>query len=149
MAETEQQIPMSTFYIGLLIVNLIAGILILVTDFGGFYYETGTLRIWEFVNLLNPIAAPFIIIVAICFFYSVYFSLMKLLNREENLPKNGFKIGYNLSVVALIIVILGTIAVVIIGIDAYDWWFDAGFYGGLIGGILNFLIYFLLKKQQL
>lgn len=147
MSEETQEVPISVFYIGLLIVNLIAGILILATDFGGFYYYTGTLRIWEYVNLLNPIGAPIIIVVVICFFYSVFFALMKLLKKEEYIPKNGFNIGYYLSFAALILVVLGTIAVVIIGLDATEWWFDAGFYGGIIGGLLNFILYLLIKKQ--
>lgn len=147
MTEEEQNVPMFVFYLGLLIVNAIAGILILATDFGGFYYYTGSLYIWNYVNLLNPIAAPFILIAAVCFFYSVYFSIIKLLKKEEYLPPYNFNIGFSLSIVALILVILGAIAVVIIGIDATEWWFDAGFYGGFIGGILNLLLYVLIKLQ--
>ncbi|MBD3212685.1 MAG: hypothetical protein GF311_08750 [Candidatus Lokiarchaeota archaeon] len=149
MSENKEEIPISVFYIGLLIVNLIAGILLLATDFGGFFYDTGTLNIWDFVNIINPIGAPIILIVAICFFYSVFFSLMKLFKKEDTLPENALNIGYYLSIVALILVLLGTIAVVIIGLDATDWWFDTGFYAGIIGGILNFLLYFLMKRQGL
>lgn len=99
------------------------------------------------MNLFNPIAAPFILIGVVCFFYSVYFSIIKVLKKEEYLSRCSLNIGFFLSIVALVIVILGAILVVIIGIDATEWWFDAGFYGGIIGGILNLLLYVLIKLQ--
>jgi len=148
MSEEKQEISLMGFFIGSLIINSIAGILILATDFGGFYYESGSLKIWEYLSLLHPISGPIIAVVAACFFYSVYFSLMKLLNKEDLIPSIGLKLGFYLSIVALTLVGLGTIAVVAVGVGAYDWWFDAGFYAGIIGGILNLVFYILIKNQK-
>ncbi|MBD3198101.1 MAG: hypothetical protein GF317_23830 [Candidatus Lokiarchaeota archaeon] len=149
MSDQPNQIPSSFLYLGILIISGIAGILVLVTDFGGVYNNYGGYYVWEFIGILNFPYNLIIIAIAGFFFYNLVISLMALKDSDNPVPSNLFTIGFFLNIAALSLVILGAIALGIVGgLEADDWWFDAGFYGGIIGGIINLILYFLLISNR-
>jgi len=147
MTEKRNDIPLAAYFLGLLIAGATGGILMLATDFGGTYWAGYYLRTWEYVNILSFPYNLAIITVAIFFFYTMAIAILSLKDLSTLQPKRYFKYGYYTSILNLIIVVVGALALGISGSFADDWWFDAAFYGGLICSILSFVIYYLLMKN--
>ncbi|MEJ2295731.1 MAG: hypothetical protein P8Y23_13330 [Candidatus Lokiarchaeota archaeon] len=149
MSEQRTDVPVVAYFLGLLIVGAVGGILTLFTDFGGLYYYNGYLgiRTWEYINILNFPYTIVILVLAMLFFYSMVISILSLKDLKTLQPKRLFKYGFYGSIASLAIVVVGVIALGISGLFADDWWVDTSFYAGLICSILSIIIYFLLIKN--
>jgi len=147
MSEARTEIPLSAYFLGLLIAGATGGILMLATDFGGTYWGGYYLRTWEYINILHFPYNLAIITVAIFFFYTMAIAILSLKDLDALQPKRYYKYGFYTSILNLLIIVIGAIALGISGSFADDWWFDAAFYGGLICSILSVVIYYLLKKN--
>ena len=137
------------YFIGALIFSLIGGILILVTDFAGWYaynYYAG-LRIWSYVGFNELPSGIIFLIPAIFLFYCTGISLQALSKTERTLSKNKIQLGFILSLIVFLLALIGGIIFILTLEDVSDWWFDGAFYGGLLGGLFtSIFLYFLLKN---
>ncbi|MFX1298300.1 MAG: hypothetical protein ACFFD2_26030 [Promethearchaeota archaeon] len=139
------------FFVGTLITSAVGFILVLATDFGGFwagyYGYVGFYVLLEAGSAFALIFLPEIIIFGFC----IYLSTRVLMNLEATPSEIQVKYGFYLSLVVVIMNIIGAI-VFIIELADTNWWFDAGFYGGLIGALLTmlFLKFYLnnIKKSS-
>ena len=135
------------FAIIILIISLVGLILILVTDFAGFYYSGYGVRYsclfgCEYYTDADLTAQIFMIIL---FIAQIIVAINELL-PEKFIPfeKMDF-IGLILSSLTVFFAVIGIGAFGIIRgfIGGYDWWPEAGFYGSFVAGILNAVFYFL------
>ena len=137
-----------SYYVGSLIVSLIGGILLLVTDFAGWYTYSYYTRTWGWVGMGEFPFGILFILPALFLFYCSYISLMALKNSDKDPKINSILLGIVLSFVVFILALVGGIIFVLTLGDVDDWWFSEAFYGGLIGGLLTFLfLYFALKNM--
>jgi hypothetical protein len=137
-----------SYYVGSLIVSLIGGILLLVTDFAGWYSYSYYTRTWGWVGIGEFPSGLLFVIPAIFLFYCSYISFKALKNTERNPSVKSILLGVILSFVVFILALVGGVIFVLTLGDVDDWWFSEAFYGGLIGGLLTFLfLYFALKNM--
>lgn len=138
-----------SFYVGSLIFSLIGGILLLATDFAGWYaynYYAGV-RIWSYVGFNELPSGLIFLIPAIFLFYCSYISLLALRNTGKTPSKNSIRLGTILSLVVFLLALIGGIIFILTLGDVTDWWFDGAFYGGLLGGLFtSIFLYFVLKN---
>ena len=132
-----------------MITSVVGGILLLFTDFAGWYNSGYYVNSWGWVgpNLDNPLSVIPFLILSCCLFYGTYVSYLgfsdqpvtfKLINR-----------AFLLSAVVLAVVFIGALIFVVLEISSDDeWWFDAGFYGGFIGSLLSTVFLYQLKKAS-
>jgi hypothetical protein len=136
-----------SYYVGSLITSLIGGILLLVTDFAGWYNYSYYTRTWGWVGIGEFPFGLLFVIPAFFLFYCSYISIMALKNIDKNPKTNSLLLGIILSLVVFILALVGGIIFVLTLGDVDDWWFSEAFYGGLIGGFLTFIfLYFALKN---
>lgn len=136
-----------SYYVGSLIVSLIGGILLLVTDFAGWYTHSYYTNTWGWVGMGEFPFGILFILPALFLFYCSYISFMALKNSDKNPRINSILLGILLSFIVFILALVGGIIFVLTLGDVDDWWFSEAFYGGLIGGLLTFLfLYFALKN---
>ncbi|MBN1214346.1 MAG: hypothetical protein JXA99_02780 [Candidatus Lokiarchaeota archaeon] len=133
-------------YYGLaLITSLIGAVLILVTEFSG--YWTSIITAWIGVD---SAAAVILVPLALFLFYSVVINLLLIANPDKIQNKNLIVLAKFLCLITFILCIIGGIVfIAIVEIDGVSgWWFGAGFYGGVIGGILSFIFMYLAEKVE-
>ncbi|MBY9005370.1 MAG: hypothetical protein KGD63_01295 [Candidatus Lokiarchaeota archaeon] len=133
----------TTFYGLALIVSLIGAILILVTEFAG-YWTSGE---WGWIGV-DSAAAAILVPLAIFLFYSTIINLI-LITKPDRIPnKNLIKYAKLLCFVTFLLFLIGGIAyAIIIELEEVEsWWFGAGFYGGIIGSLLSFLFMYIAEK---
>jgi len=138
-----------SYYVVSLVFSLIGGILLLATDFAGWYaynYYAGV-RIWSYIGFNELPSGLVFLIPAIFLFYCTFISLKALQNTNRTPNKKSIRIGFFLSFFVFILALIGGIIFILTLEDVTDWWFDAAFYGGLFGGLLtSVFLYFALKN---
>jgi hypothetical protein len=128
------------FLTGQLIITLIGGLLLIISDFAGFYHYDYYNKIekWGSVYLGSGfISSLLIVVTAIGLFLSAWYSFQimkndsltteKILTLEANVEK--------ILLVSMSITVAGGLifAASEIITQTQEWWFDAGFYGALVG----------------
>ena len=137
------------YYVGSLIVSLIGGILLLFTDFAGWYvynYYAGV-RSWGWVGAGEFPFGVLFLVPAIFLFYCSGISFLALKNTNKPPSKNSIQLGFKLSFVVFILALIGGILFVLTVGDVNEWWFGEAFYGGLLGGGLTSLFLHLALKN--
>jgi hypothetical protein len=125
-----------------IILSLIAAVWYSLSDFGGYYWETGSyynrVRTWEYLSMLHPISGPFMWITVLLFTALIVMMLIALLSKKFGSGKAPYVTGLILVGIAFVISILGAIAVAIVGVtgDYYEWWYDDSCFVGSIAPIL-------------
>jgi len=136
---------------GAMIVAFLTGILIIVDDFGGGYWNNyyagvegyvwlGAFNtVWGFL-ILMPLSAAM--------FYTAYWS-SRAMREPMSITVGQLDRFFKLSLaIGSVILFLGVVwAGYAISEEYDDWWFDTAFYGGMIGGFLTAIILFQAKKQ--
>jgi small-conductance mechanosensitive channel len=139
-----------SYYVGSLITSLIGGILLLVTDFAGWYNYSYYTRTWGWVGMGEFPYGILFVIPAFFLFYCSYISVMALKNTDKDPKTVSLLLGIMLSFVVFILALIGGIIFILTVSDVDEWWFSEAFYGGLLGGLLTFLfLYFALKNINL
>ena len=129
------------FFVGSTIASLVGAILMLATDFGGWYiYGVEYGYIYANFTITGIIIILMDIMFWLCFFISI-----AALAKPDILPDNALRSGLYLALVILILTIIGAsiFAVEMIDLDPTNWWLDASFYGALIGSILTVIFFYL------
>lgn len=127
-----------------LIVSLVGAILLLATDFSGFWNGV----YYGYIDLESD-AVSGLVITSLFLFYCAIVNLLFIINPDKRPDERFVKLARLLSLLAFIICTIGGIAFAIaMGIDdVWEWWFGAGFYGGIIGSLLTFIFMYIAEKK--
>lgn len=136
-----------------MIFSLLGGILVLLTDFGGWSetYFDGTYTTYPdyyvYIGSENMpfIGYPLLIGIGFSLLYAAYISYQAM---TTDISADKIRTGIIGASVALGGVILGALIFTVLAEDATDWWLDTGFYAGLIGSIFT-IIFLNLTKNEL
>ena len=132
-----------------LLTSLVGGLLLLFTDFGGWYYYDyyHGVRTWGNIGpFVSPLAFAAFFLVALGLFYCSFIALWGL-RTGEYLSRRLVLSGLIIAFVVLIIVGIGAGALFAL-VDASDIWLDAGFYGGAIGSLLTVIFFGINLKNS-
>jgi len=137
------------FLIASLITSVIGGILLFVTDFGG-WWEGGSSNYYVHIEAQFAGPAPFFIgLTAAAMLVTAAFCVWGLTPTSKVTEQHlKLLLLVNLGVVALT-ALLAIILATWWGTFASEWWFDAGFYGGVIGSLLTSLFLKLTLDNRL
>ncbi len=129
--------------VGQLIISIIGGLLIVFSDFAGFYHYDYYNKIekWGNIYLGSGILSSILIaIVAFGLFLSAYHAFKILREKDgdsqtiiklENIAKKYVLISITITIVGALYFVINEIIV-----ETQEWWLDTGFYGGVVGGAL-------------
>ena len=150
------------YFIFTLIGSLAGGILLMVTDFGGYYWYSydGPTEGWVWVYAEASVGGWFgFFAVASLLFFCSFVSLNIILSLEgkEMLKLEEEKLINWGTLFCYIVAAICVVGAITLAIFAYtedvawvDIWLDAGFYGGLIGsGLTAFLFKFYQYKLKM
>jgi hypothetical protein len=139
------------FAIIILIISLVGLILILVTDFAGFYLTAVGNRYTcligcDYATGGDIAAQVFMILLLIA---QMVWSINELLPEKFIRIEKMNLIGLILSSLTVLFAVIGIGAFGITYgfIGGYNWWAEPGFYGGFVAGIINSVFYFLRFKN--
>ena len=134
---------------GALIITALSGIMMIVDDFGGGYWNNGTTEGWFWLSAWNSVWGFLIIMpMALAMFYMAYWSSSAM--RDPSIITVSQLKRFFMASLAIggFMLLLGIIfAGYMIAEDYNDWWLDVAFYGGFIGGFLAALMFHQAKKQ--
>jgi hypothetical protein len=128
--------------IATIVLSLIAAVWYSLSDFGGYYWETGSfynrVRTWEYLSMLHPISGPFMWITVLLFTAIIVMMLIALLSKKFGSRKAPYITGLILVGIAFVVSVMGAIAVAVVGEtgDYYEWWYDDSCFVGNIAPIL-------------
>ena len=126
-----------------LIVSLVGAILLLATEFSG--YWTSSVTVW--IGLESD-AVSGLVLAAIFLFYCAIINLLLLVNPDKIPNENLVKFAKYLALITFLLCAIGGIAfAAIVDADVEGWWFGAGFYGGIIGSLLTFIFMYIADKE--
>lgn len=130
--------------IGQLIFSIIGGLLMVFSDFSGYYHYDyyNKIEIWGSIYLGSGITSSILILIVSFGLFTSAFNAYQILKEKsverqriltlENIAKKHLLISISVTIIGAIIFVVNIL------IDqTQEWWFDAGFYGALIGGILS------------
>lgn len=138
----------SGLFVGALIGSGAGFMLLILTDFGGWYnynYYAGYQE-WGYIGVSNPVTLAIMIVLGLPFVYTAVISLKGAMNPNSLAPR-VVSLAFYLSIIELILVIVGAVIFVAAVSGSDDWWFGAGFYGPAIGGILTVVCLFAARKM--
>lgn len=137
--------PASPFFVGALITSVVGAVLLLATDFAGWYaaYGGGGIRVqeWGNIGLLTPYF-PLIAVLSSTLIYCAYVSFTALRNPDEMPDAVAIDRAYKGAVAVFATVLVGALVFIAIILmdEPDDWWLDSGFYGGMIGSLLTAIL---------
>ena len=133
-----------TYLVGTLILSVVAIILVIFTDWGGYYYGGYYYEEWGWIYLFTGAGFfPLFLCIAI-FSFVAYISYLGL-RTPERLSDRFILYGLLGSIIIVIVNIFGLIIFGLWASDS-DWWMDAAFYASFIGGLLNSIFFHLIRK---
>jgi hypothetical protein len=138
----------SALFVGALLGSLVGVLLLIFTDFGGWYnynYYAG-FREWGYIGISSPISLLGVIFFALPFIYCSFVSLKGAQNPNSLSPQT-VALAYRVSIIGVALIIIAAVVFVVAVSGADDWWFDAGFYGSMIGGLLTVIMLRMAKAQ--
>ncbi len=126
-----------------MIFSAIAIVLIIFTDFGGFYYYPG---VWIYVNILTNFSTGFLLIGITATLGYHIIVMNKAYSQKRALSRQEIKSAKNINMVGIIFFIAGLIVFLLETSETDEWWFDAAFYAILISLSLNYYLNSLFDK---
>ena len=134
--------PASPLFVGSLITSVVGAVLLLATDFAGWFssYGGGGIRVQEYGSIhLLTVFFPLIAVLSATLIYCAYVSFKALSNPDDPPDTVAIDRAYKGSVAVFATVIVGALVFSIIMLidEPDDWWLDSGFYGGMIGALLT------------
>jgi hypothetical protein len=146
--QAAQQVPamVRSLYASALITSLVGGILLLATDFGGWYVGGYLVRSWHYISAFaSPLMGLAFFGVAFCLFLGSIISIMGL--SPSKIPSRGLNwTGFIGALIVFIIVIIGGISLFVFT-EADDIWLSEGFYGGAIGSLLTTILFWMIIRN--
>ena len=135
----------SALFMGALIGSGVSFLLLVITDFGGWYNYVYYTQEWGSVGISNPISLLIIVALGSPFLYCAAISLRGVTNPNM-LTLRTVSIAFYLSIIELALVFIGAVVFVVAVSDATNWWFGAGFYGPAIGGTLTVICLYSARR---
>ena len=137
--------PASPFFVGSLITSVVGSVMLLATDFAGWFFSSGdagiTVEVWGYIGLLTTYF-PLIAVLSGTLLYCAYVSFTALRNPEAEPDPVPIDRAYKGSLAVFATVLVGALvfAIVMLTDEPDDWWLDSGFYGGAIGALLTAIL---------
>lgn len=137
--------PASPFFVGSLITSVVGAVLLLATDFAGWYSSSGgggfTVEAWGSIGLLTTYF-PLIAVLSAALLYCAFVSFTALRDPEEEPNPVDIDRAYKSSIAVFATVLVGALVFVVIMLTDQpdDWWLDSGFYGGMVGALLKAIL---------
>lgn len=139
----------SSLFVGSITSSLIAAILIILEDFGGWYSYYSYAEQWAWVgfSLTSPLGFVVFGAAAGILFFCSYVSYLKLASKP--VPRNWLQKAFFGSAGISVLSILGGgyFIVDMILSNPTDWWLGPAFYAGVIGGGLTAVFFHLALKE--
>lgn len=138
----------SALFMGAMIGGAVGYLLLLVTDFGGWYnyYYSAGFQEYGYVGVDTPASVLGLAVLGLPYLYTAFISLKGVRNPDA-LTGEIVSRTYIISVLGVVIIFIGAAVFVAAVSGSDDWWFDAGFYGSAIGGIIMVLCMRMLREQ--
>lgn len=132
------------YLVGQVIASFVGALLLLVSDFAGYYYSNYYIRTqtWGDIYLGSGFLATVLILIgAGGLLLSLFFAVKTLRLKNEvsiSLVKKNAKISIIGGIFTTGLAGIGGLVFIIVNIidETEEWWLDAGFYGAFIGGLL-------------
>lgn len=138
----------SALFVGALFGSFVGTLLLIFTDFGGWYnynYYAG-FREWGYIGISSPISLVGVIFFALPFIYCSFVSLKGAQNPNSLSPQT-VTLAYRISIIGIVLIIIAAVVFVVAVSGSDEWWFGAGFYGSVIGGLLTVIMLRMAKAQ--
>ena len=149
----QDQTPISTYMMGAMIITALAGVLMLIGDFGGGYWNNYYAGVegWVYLSAWSTWWGFILIIpMVMAMFYMAYWSSTAMRDASKITISQLNKHFYFSLAIFGFMLFLGIVWAIYAIMEEYDeWWLDVGFYGGIIGGLLAAIIFYLAKKQAM
>ena len=144
----QQGTPVSTYLMGGLICSVVAGLLVLFTEFAGSYWNDGYVEGWVDVWMWTTPGLILLLPLGLVFLAAAGYASSGM-RDPRYITVDRLSKARNISVGATVWVFVDAIIFVAlaVGYDWDEWWFESGFYGGAIGGILS-VIFFQMAVNQ-
>ncbi|MFQ6029963.1 MAG: hypothetical protein ACE5Q6_21020 [Dehalococcoidia bacterium] len=132
----------AALFTGALITSTIGALMLLIFDFGGWYYRVeyagAELDRYGAVGLLSAYF-PLVLVLAASLLYASYVSYTGLRPGNSLANRGQVNRAFWATLVVFLILVAGAVifAVLMAAQGLEDWWLDAGFYGGAIGSALS------------
>ena len=134
---------------GSLVSSVVGGVLLLVTDFGGWYYRApyGDIVVdrWGSIGLLSGYF-PLVIVFSAALFYSGYVSFTSLRTPSTPSLTRAYRGSLAVFLSLLLTGIIFAFLMIVQGLE--EWWLDTGFYGGTFGSGLSALLLRLASAEK-
>ncbi len=139
----------NNIYVLILVLSIIGAILFIFTEFGGYtaYYSYSVNIESVFRNPDLLLYAPVYVFTAFLFLINILLPIIELKNVKLSLPLTPAQLGFYTSIIILIITAASGVIFAVRLSNAWDWWFNSGFYAGIIGGILLPILYRISMKN--
>jgi NADH:ubiquinone oxidoreductase subunit 6 (subunit J) len=139
----------NSLFMGSLISSFLSAILILATDFSGWYNYSTYGEVWGWVGFSFDNITSLVVfgLAAGILFFSSYISYLKLSSKK--VPQDWIQKAFFGSAGVCVISILGIIYFIVemIDMDPSSWWLGASAYAGSIGGGLTAIFFHLSMKK--
>lgn len=144
-----KKVQSNPLFIGSLISSLIAALIILLDDFGGWYSYYSYAESWTWVGFSLDSLVGFLVFGAAAgvLLFCSYVSYLKLASKP--VPTDWLQKAFfgSASVAALAILGGGYFIVDMIITNPTDWWLGTAFYAGVLGGGLTAAFFHLALKE--
>lgn len=130
--------PMNNNYLLTVVFSTLGGLLVLLSDFGGWtegtYYGFNDYYLFIGSDNAPVLGQLLVLIIGAMLLLTSYFAYKGMNDTGSRYLKNA----YQLSIISVILALVGAILFLIIASDAIDYWLDVGFYAGIIGSGVSF-----------
>ncbi len=136
---------LNAFFVGSLIASAVGAVMLLVDDFGGWYYQISYAGVltdrYGSIGLIS-VYFPVLAVLAAALLYSGYVSYIALRSDDSGPSASLVRRAYNSSVAAFgATAALAVIFAIIMSTqDVEDWWLGGGFYGAAVGSVFSAIL---------
>ena len=133
------------YFVGSLITSVFGAILLLATDFAGWFFTSSSsgyrVDVWGDISLLTPYF-PLIAVLSGTLIFCAYVAFTVLRNPDEKPDTHVIGRAYRGSIAVFATVLVGALvfSVIMLLDEPEEWWLDSGFYGGMIGSLLTAIL---------
>ena len=140
--------------IGLMIVGIISGLLLLLTDFAGWYHGSYHYEEWGYIYFGSGIFTSLVLFVMTLLMFRSAYGAMKIIKVEKvdfgvlkSQAMESQRGGMAVAVISFASGLLFAVSNIIE--ETGEGWLDVGFFAGVIGGVmLVFLARLILAKME-
>gem|GEM_PF-4762008 len=129
---------MRPYFMAQLIIGVLASILIILTDFGGYYYRSNYVDVWGYVHFGSGVLSSVLIIIAVLGLLLPLKDVKEFLKakkvNEDKIYKHVKK-SRHFALFTVFLSLVGALTFILTSFDT-DWWLGTAFYAAFFGGLL-------------